>query len=312
MQRILWLWLLVALFLGIALCTVAFGQVPPIVLNQNPQQANQVMVDEFLDFSGVFDTLAEAFGSLLAEYYGFLLSVFFVWFILGCIKSFLEGKMEIRMAELKKHERIQKRVAAIEERKEAHRIVRQLEMERRIEQFEAGYRSRELQGIVLRNNEKLVAKDGNLYVGIRTESGDVIATKTLNEWRRGNRSDSISVPFIPVSHSEKRSWRSGSDYYLDWDRYSAIAEGRKFDGSAEPKPLREFMEFDSAYSDNKESIEWYTGEEDVNNWREDFESEESVRRDWYQPRRPHRENFSSGFDDSDEYEHRTGRSGVGY
>jgi uncharacterized membrane protein len=103
MQRILWLWLLLALFLGIVCSVVAFGQQP----------AKNVEMEALVNFDFVIGEIRETFTEILREYWAFFLTIFFVWFGIQCAKSFLDGKMEMHMAEIKKRERITKRVNAI-------------------------------------------------------------------------------------------------------------------------------------------------------------------------------------------------------
>jgi hypothetical protein len=113
-------------------------------------QANQVQFQPIVDFTGIFQDLLKMFGKILSEYWGLILSVFFAWFMLESIRSFMDGKYERLRLEKERELRIEKQVIAAEDKRAVARLTRQRELERSYESsgFESEYRSRELQRIV--------------------------------------------------------------------------------------------------------------------------------------------------------------------
>ena len=163
------------LILGFLFGGVVFGQAP----------ANDgVEFVQLVDFNDVFGEITDIFADILKEGWAFFLTLFFVWFGFNCLKSFIDGKLEKRIAELQRRERVDQAINRAEERAEVKRQLRQDELgrSREVLEFESEYRSRELQRIVLAENESFVTIDGKRYVREMTSWGDIVGHKTLDQW----------------------------------------------------------------------------------------------------------------------------------
>ena len=127
----------------------------------------QVDIVPLVDFEGVIDDVRQFFTDVLKEQWVLLLSIFSIWLVLNVAKAMLDGRFGRIKAEVDRQERIQAAVVRAEEKQETTRLVRQRERERSryVEQFEADYRSRELDSFSrnLGVGEKLTEIDGRYY-----------------------------------------------------------------------------------------------------------------------------------------------------
>jgi hypothetical protein len=89
MKRIL-LFLLLFCFFVFGIIGGIWGQSVPG--EDQPHQPEPVHFEPLIEFN--FDFLWEMLSGFLADYYGFLIAFFFVYLILGTIKSFFEGRQE--------------------------------------------------------------------------------------------------------------------------------------------------------------------------------------------------------------------------
>ena len=149
-------------------CGLAFGQAPDNVA---------VDMEPLVDFGIVIEEISAWFTDALKENWAFFLSLFFAWFSFMCLKSFLDGRYERRMARLRRHERVTEAINRAEERAELKR--------QRLE-FESEYRNRRQQRFVLGENESYVVYGNRLYVREVNSAGAVVGYSSFEQWR-GNR-----------------------------------------------------------------------------------------------------------------------------
>jgi hypothetical protein len=199
MQRI---YLILFLIFLMQIGTSAFGQVPAA-----PQPVQLVPL---VDFSQVFGSLLEMFRPHLASIIGWGLSLLAVSLCMAYVQGILEGKRDEWLAEQKRLERIEGRAAMMEERHEAARLARQREMERSgyVDGFETEYRNRELQNIVLPDDESFVDIEGDHYV--RSEFQGYVSYKTLDQWR-SDREHELDEPLAFDNNDYGRTYETMSE-----------------------------------------------------------------------------------------------------
>ena len=270
------------LIFGFMFGAVVFAQ-PPAPMDFQP----------LVNFDDVFEDIRKFFTDILKEYYAMFLTIFVVWFGLGCAKAYLDGRWEKIKAEVKRQDRVANQAVRSEERNEAARLVRQREMERTgyVAAFEAEYRSRALQDIVLREHESLVMIDSKRYVREMTSEGDIIGHKTIDQWRADiDKSEDEPLAFDNDDHG--RTYVNG------------VAVDKDDEGPGywwfKDSHLRSLENNDDEYEES-------TFEDRVNDWvnsNSSFETSVS--------RRSRRERFDSGFDDESEYANSRGEFRGGY
>ena len=140
MQRIFYALVFVMLFGGFV-----FGQ-------------DGVAFEPMVTTNDLFIEVEKFFADVLKSGFALAISIYFIWFIYCSVQAFLEGKYGSLMKRVKRQDRMTEAVNKIEEKAEAQRIARGRARERNgeIRKFEAEYRSRALQSISLRGNERLV------------------------------------------------------------------------------------------------------------------------------------------------------------
>ena len=247
--------ILLAIILGFIFGAVVFGQ-------------ERIEMKPLVNFDGIFEGITVWFTDVLKKHYVLLLTVFFVWFMVMSVLSFLQGRMERWEAERRFRQAIVK--DNLREKQESRHVLRQqqLEQSRVAEQHEVEYRRRELRDFLLRDrenlgdNEKIVQIDGAYYVRSETSAGDVIGHQTLNKWR-AERDEEDSKP-------------------LDFDNNDY---GRTYDSIVESDHVRDMfgerMGNDEEYREYKEESVSYE-ESELDRMYDDRWKKEMSRHSWVQ------------------------------
>ena len=188
MKRILFYRLLLALVLGFMFGMFVFAAAP-----------GDVQLQPLIDFEPLFEELREWFTDILKEHYVLILSFFAVWFIFGCVMSFLQNKVERWKAEKRiKHsivfrENLRKEQEDIrrEEAKAKARMKAFEEKEREMDRITAMYNVGAFAAMVrnLKGNEQIVHDmSGKYYIETTSQldegsSSVVMGRKTPEEWQ---------------------------------------------------------------------------------------------------------------------------------
>jgi len=287
MKRILF-----ALFFIFVFGSLVFGQ----------QGGAQLVRHDLVDFGNVFDELWKTLAVILKDGWSLIVTLFFTWFIFMCAKSFIDGKMEARLAKRKEQERVQNAANRIVERKEAQRLARQMEIERSgyVKEFEVEYRSRELGNIIASDQPRFnpVVKDGKYYVWVATIPG-VVQNRGFSEW-----------------HEAHSAWRAELDRKdsepLEFDNDD---HGRTYDSIVDRDHVRDMFGVplgkDEEYREYQEPFE----EKDADEYKSEVSSGSAVS-DWVKEvfsSRRYREMHDYGDDDFErEYGSRRGEFRGGY
>jgi hypothetical protein len=175
MQRILLALVLVFIF---SASVFAQGAALPVPIDFAPL----IQFDEKF-----FDDMRQWFTDTLKEQWVLLLSLFFVWITFAYTVGVLEGKMDRIKLSADVRRQVERQIMVEDQRAKLMARQRVPERSRDVAMVESSYRSREMQNIVLNDNESFAQINGDYYV--RSESYDVVSYKTLEQWRAARDSE---------------------------------------------------------------------------------------------------------------------------
>jgi hypothetical protein len=134
-----------------------------------------------------FDDLRQWFTDVLKEQWVLLLSLFFAWIAFMCMVDMLEEKKARDKLSADVRRQVERQVMVEDQRAKLVARQRVIERSRDVAMVESSYRSREMQNIVLNDNESFAQINGDYYV--RSVSHDVVSYKTLDQWRSARDSE---------------------------------------------------------------------------------------------------------------------------
>jgi hypothetical protein len=245
------------------LVTILFGFIfSPLTMAAEPENIN---FGPLVSFDGIIAEIVEVFTDILKEYWAMLLSLFAVWFAVGCAKAFLDSKAGKYKLQVEREKRIVDQFNRAEEKREVQSRMRELEVAREVaqelESLEAEYRSQQMFDRFGNRKDRVTfhvdQKEGYRYKVIDFESDKAFDLEDVLKYARNYhyeaeklKEDLLDEPLDFDNDDHGRVYRDG----VAVDVVPEVIEG--FEDYENPKEDEYFEWYDEVEQEKNRDVEF--------------------------------------------------------